>query len=510
MRGHLGWGKWVLLAVLTAYLWPPARGFLFVNEAINATVARQVVMGARLYQQAADWKGPLGYLLYAAILAPTRFSLVALHVAALGLVVALVACAVLLVRRLGATGAQFAAAAFTVIFLAHTLGPSLEMDLPMAVGSALGFLCLVCTLLSKRFRPVLGVLAGLLLVLAASCKQVAVLDLLALLGGAVWLARRRGITGRVLASLVLGVVLGAGLVALLVARYSTFSAYLAWVWVIPSAAQRVSLGLRAQTWMILVSEMVPASALLWALGLLGAVEAFRRRVSGGEGNPGEAAVLGILLPLWLLAGLAGLLSGGQPLAYHMTQVAVPLCVLGATGFHRCLAACGSEQRRRYLAGVVVVALALGLAMPLRNSAWRWRDRVLSAETADTGRQVGERLAALTTADDCVLVLTHDPSTVFYSGRRVASRYLVLEHFWNRALERNLARAERIIGPLAYPSRLLLEEVRRNRPRYILVPEGQSWWEEEAGTTERRAWLQELLSGYRLAGVNLLYREYVRD
>jgi hypothetical protein len=195
----------------------------------------------------------------------------------------------------------------------------------------------------------------------------------------------------------------------------------------------------------------------------------------------------------------------------MTQAAVPLCVLGAIGFHRCLAACRWEQWRRYLAGAVVVALALGLAMPLRNSAWRWRDRVLTARAPDTGRQVGERLAALTTPEDCVLVLTHDPSAVFYSGRRTASRYLVLEHFWNRTLERNLAgSAERVIGPLAHPSRLLLEEVRRSRPRYILVPDGQPWWEEEASTTERRAWLQELLKGYRPAGVNPLYREYVRE
>lgn len=78
MTSRAAWVKWVLLALLALLLWPPAGGFLFVNEAINATVARQVVLGARLYADAADWKGPLGYLIYAGVLAPTGFSLLVL------------------------------------------------------------------------------------------------------------------------------------------------------------------------------------------------------------------------------------------------------------------------------------------------------------------------------------------------------------------------------------------------------------------------------------------------
>jgi hypothetical protein len=532
--------KWVLLGLLAVLLWPPARGFLFINEAINATVARQVLMGARLYAEVADWKGPLGYLIYAAVLAPTHFSLVALHLFALLLVGLLLLWVGLMAWRLGGPGVAFPAAALTLVFLALTLGPSLEMDLPMAALSAAGYLALVWFLVGRPpasgttgVSPVapadtalppgpppsrlLPALAGFLLVLAVSVKQVTVLDLAALALACLWLSRRYSLGSRARAALLplaLGVLAGVGVMALVIAHYSTFRDYLAWAWIIPWAGQRVGLSERLLGWSILFVQMIPAVALIWALGLVAAVRFWRdrhgaTRTGAATGASKEVcAVLGVMLPLWLLAGIIGLLVGSQPLAYHMTQSAAPLGLLAALGLRGCLQTCPVGRWRRYLVAVVVVALALSLARPLRNSAWRWRDRVFASQATEVGRVVGARLASLTGPEDRIVVIAHDPSVVFWSGRRVGSRYLALEHYWNPSLEANLARSRGLLGPLADPARVLREDVRRTRPRFILVPADPPWFLEEA-TPQRSARLQELLRGYRLIKVDPLYREYER-
>lgn len=115
---------------------PPAQRFLYVNEAIAASVARQVLLGAELYHDVADWKAPVGYLLYAAVLKVTNFSLVAVHLMGWLFVVLLLLCAGGLAHRVSGRRAALAAGAFTLVFLVHTLGPAVEVDLFMALFSA--------------------------------------------------------------------------------------------------------------------------------------------------------------------------------------------------------------------------------------------------------------------------------------------------------------------------------------------------------------------------------------
>ncbi len=518
------WVKWVMLGLLALVLWPPARGFLFVNEAINSTVARQVLEGARLYADAADWKGPLGYLLYAAVLGPTHYSLVALHLLGLALVGVVLWCVAGLARRIGGREAAFPAAALALVFLAQTLGPSLEMDLIMAALAAAGYLALVSYLTSgERASRLLPALSGVLLVLAISVKQVALLDLAALVLACLWLTRQPALASRARRAclpLLLGVLAGAALVALLIARYSTFHDYLAWAWIIPSAGQHLSLADRLGTWSTLLTSMIPPVALIWALGLVGAVWVWRegRTVQGAEGSrrpatppvlQGEGAGREIV-SLWLLAGIFGLLAGGQALAYHMTQAAAPVAVLAALGLRGGLRAVPDRSWRRYFVAVVMVALALGLGEPLRGAAWRWRDRVFASQETEVSRVVGARLAAATGPEDRILVLSHNPAVLFWSGRRAASRYLVLEHYWSGALESNLPRFRPLLGPLAEPSQALLADVCRTRPRFILVPENDPLFQQESASPARRVWLQKLLRGYYLAGRDPLYSEYERD
>ena len=565
MTSRSAWVKWVLLGVLTCGLWPPARAFIFVNEAINSTVARQVLLGGRLYADAADWKGPLGYLIYAAVLHASHFSLIALHLFALVLVALLVACVGRLAFRLGGPEAAFPAAVLAVIFLAGTLGPSLEMDLIMALLSAAAYLCLVEFLLGSAgfqacSRPpgsagfqacvsgpppaaglevcatpsrLLPLLSGLLLVLAASTKQVAGLDLAALVA-ALLLLRRDLATPlparRALAPVLLGAVLGLAAVALLVARYSTFRDYLAWAWIIPAVGQHVTFLVRLQTWADLLPRFVAPVGLLWALGLVAGYQFLVERRRAPLPNL-ELATRDsrLLLPLWLLAGIIGLLSGSQALPYHQTQAAAPLAVLGALGLCRWLAArsappllpgegAGGEESgagggasaRRYGRAVLAVALALTLALPLRDAAWRWRDRVLRPPDTDVSRVIAARLVPQMAPDDTLLVLAHDPSVLFWTGHRAASRYLVEEHYWGRGLEAGLPRFRSLLGPLAAPPATLLSDARAQRPKFILVPSSQPWFQLDLSVPGRQAWLQDLLTGYHAAATDPLYTEYKRD
>lgn len=236
------------------------------------------------------------------------------------------------------------------------------------------------------------------------------------------------------------------------------------------------------------------------------------RAEAGQAPEPRAAsgLVYVLLPLWLLAAVIGSLAGSQALVYHWTQAAVPLSVLASLGLVRCLEACGSRPWRRYLAGVVVVTLALTLILPLRGTAWRWRDRVFKPPEAGRDYQAGKHLAEMTTPEDYILVLDHVPSPVFWSGRRVASRYMMLEHLWNPALyAARSPRLKRWLGPLADPRALFLQDVRRHPPRYILVPREQEWWENELAVPEQGRVIDILLADYELVGHSEAYEEYRR-
>ena len=203
-------------------------------------------------------------------------------------------------------------------------------------------------------------------------------------------------------------------------------------------------------------------------------------------------------------------TGRQALAYHMTQCAVPLAVLAAVGLRRCLAALPASPWRRYLVVAIVIALAVGLGEPLRSAAWRWRDRVLAPQDAEVSRVIARRLVAAAGPEGHLLIVAHDPSVLFYSGLRPASRYIALEYYWRDNLESGLPRFRGLLGPLADPAQTLIDDVRRTRPRFILVPERDPAFQKEAARGGRRAWLARLLQGYHVAGEDPVFTEYERD
>jgi len=132
-RTYLAWAGLVLLVV---FLRPPVRNFVYVNEAIYATVGQQLLLGADPYHDGADWPGPIGYLLYAAVLRVTGGSVVAIHLFGLLVFFAAIACAVGLAHLLSGAKTKLLAGLMTLVFLSHTLGPIVEVELFMATFTA--------------------------------------------------------------------------------------------------------------------------------------------------------------------------------------------------------------------------------------------------------------------------------------------------------------------------------------------------------------------------------------
>jgi len=506
---HLAWAGLVLLV---AFLRPPACNFVYVNEAIYATVSQQILMGAELYHDAADWKGPIGYLLYAAVLRVTGGSVVAIHLFGLLVFSAVIVCAAALARLLAGPKTALLTAFMTVVFLAHTVGLTVEMDLFMAAFSAAAFLCLVSFLTAKKPHTALPVMSGVFAVLAASCKQIALLDCGALLVGALVIARHQSTSRRAgsgLRLLFAGVALGVLVVAVLVVRYSNLQDFVAWVWVIPAVAQSAGLAARLHSLAESMIHPISSTALIWAFGIVAAIDWVRRSsTTGSHSDERPATPVGWLLVLWMAGGIVGSCVSSYPLQYHFTQPAVPLSILASVGLARCVAAMQAKHWQRYLLVGVALCLILSMARPLKHAAWVWRDRVFKMPDNSQVRAALD-LSAQTTGTDRILVLDHNPGVVFWSKRRVASRYLVLEHLLNHKLWEQLPRYEPIIGELSHPRQLFLKEVRAHRPKFILLPD-TDWWQKELSQPSNKELVGQILEGYGYVDNRYGYRWYVRD
>jgi len=485
---------------------------VYVNEATYATVGQQVLLGAELYRDAADWKGPIGYLLYAAVLRVTGGSVVAIHLFGLLVFFAVVVCAAALARLLAGPKTALLTAFMTVVFLAHTVGLTVEMDLFMAAFSAAAFLCLVSFLTAKKPHTALPVISGVFAVLAASCKQIALLDCGALLVGAFLIARHQSTSRRArsgLRLLLAGVALGILVVAALVARYSNLQDFVAWVWVIPAVAQSAGLGARLHGLAESMIHPISSTALIWAFGIVAAIDWVRRSsTTGSHSDQQPPTPVGWLLVLWMAGGIVGSCVSSCPLQYHFTQPAVPLSILASLGLARCVAAMQAKHWQRYLLVGVALCLILSMARPLRHAAWVWRDRVFNMPDNSQVRAALD-LSAQTTGTDRILVLDHNPGVVFWSKRRVASRYLVLEHLLNHKLWEQLPRYEPIIGDLAYPRQLFLKDLRAHPPKFVLLPEAE-WWQKAALQPHNQELLDQVLEGYERVDTCYGYQWYVRD
>ncbi|CAN5590493.1 hypothetical protein BH23ACI1_BH23ACI1_22260 [soil metagenome] len=213
---------------------------------------------------------------------------------------------------------------------------------------------------------------------------------------------------------------------------------------------------------------------IWAIGTLAAAVAvwsWRWRAS----PPGRAALLGVI---WLGAAMIATMANGPRLftTYFMPSL-VPLGLLSAWLFHQTL---GSGERRRTIAGWIVLALAGGMLIrggTLSRAAdatmWdarhlfghtdrqeylgRFRSRATQAFNAATNDRLADYVRAATEPHERVFVFGMTAGTYFSSQRLPGSRFL-----WAYAPV-----SEMIPGP-DFRVETLAAELAHTAPRYIIL------------------------------------------
>jgi hypothetical protein len=317
------------------------RPCLSDDEAIYATVAREMLTGHELYRDVIDHKPPAIYVVYAATqaVAGAVGGMVLLHLVLIGVVFAT---ALLLARivRLHWPGTDARApAAAALLWIAYTttlvdvdaLAANCELFMMLPLVGA------VCVFLDGRGRLGDQALAGILIGVACLFKYQAGIQL-PLLGAAALFGRGAGGVGRRLLAVV---ALGAGFAAMI-------GFALCWVWRgggLDEALFWLKFNFAyievGTSWHELVQRLairgglvVGSAALLYGLGTAAVVAARR--------EPFVRFMAG-----WLLVSGIAVFVGGRFFGHYFHQLTAPLAVLAAP------AAVRLWQRRRALVGFAI-------------------------------------------------------------------------------------------------------------------------------------------------------------
>lgn len=198
--------------------------------------------------------------------------------------------------------------------------------------------------------------------------------------------------------------------------------------------------------------------------------------------------------LWLTASFLGTAIGGYFREHYFFQMIPPIAVLAGAGVVWL-----AERWSAVRSGIVAMALCLGaiafgvLVMPnyYLFGTPAEKARLLYADAPfPESIPVGEYLAQNAHPEDRVFVYGNEPQILYYSSRRAASRYIYVYPQLTPApgvLERQDA---------------LLNELRSNHPRYIVVHCGLSpyFFDEPPPQHLQVQFVQLLQESYQLVGV----------
>jgi len=471
----------LLFVVLAALLvWFRRHAFalpLEVDECIYAYAGERLLAGDRLYVDIWDHHPFGGYALFAAAIALAgnqpevfRWMAIGFSIISLGLIWAIA-------RRTGGAAAAVVAAALFALASSDpgTAGEGCNREIYMTT------LLLAAWWLAGTPTPPTraGVLlAGAMIALASAFKMVAAVHWCALAAYLAWAHHKRGdwrrVVGRLLvfalAPLVLWVATGAYFAA--TGRWADFL----------DATVHFNLGYAAGS---------------------GGFRRFLRFFAPGQ----QSQVFASALPLWIAAAAAGagyllpqmaerrrqvlalvlfaiasyvaVCLPGRFFAHYYYLMIAPLVLLVAAACAHWGAVWTSVRRRspaRLLPGLMVIgALAASESVhylsqpPFGITVGRYHGRDF------WGRAIGAMLARVTAPDDFVFVYGNDAEIYYYSGRRCASRHVMLVGLEEGSRNLELHR------------RQLISDLRRNLPRVILVlfdhppfPEWKAFLDEHYG------------------------------
>lgn len=321
------------------------RPCLSDDEAIYATVAREMLTGHELYRDVVDHKPPAVYLVYAAtqVIGGPLGGMVVLHALLIGVVFATALLLARIVRLHGPGADPRAPAAAALLWIVYTttladvdaLAANCELFMMLPLVGA------VAVFLDARGRLGDHALAGILIGVAGLFKYQAGI-MLPLFAATAVLGAGDGRLGR---RLVAVLALGAGVVAVIgfaacwLWRGGGLDAAVFWLRFNFAYIQAgTSWGEVVQRLAIRGGLVVGSAALLYVLGVAAVItarrEAFVRFMAG-----------------WLLASAIAVVVGGRFFGHYFHQLTAPLAVLAAPAMVRLW------QRRRAVVGLAIAVPA---------------------------------------------------------------------------------------------------------------------------------------------------------
>jgi 4-amino-4-deoxy-L-arabinose transferase-like glycosyltransferase len=477
------WPLWIALAAVAGVAVlrvPNIVQPMGPDQGVYATIGWALQRGLDLYRDLFEQKPPGIYLTYLSgfLLLGNRTSAIFAidYLAGMVLVVAIFGVGRALVsRRFGALAAAVVAIG-TLPAARHAYGGFLERAVTESFIIPLAAVAAWCAVMAfARGGDRWAFTAGLLVGMAAVYKQTALIYWPAF---TLWFW---GVTD-LRRAIRFGALAGAGLIV-------APALALAWLW---------SRGVLGEMWVAIVEFNLAYLALgdqgfgftlnryahevfrrmkgdeVWAIGTLAcavAVLSWRRR----DTPPGRLALLGVI---WLGgAAIATIANGPRLFTTYFMPSLVPLSLLIAWLFHQTL---GSADRRRLLAGALVLALTAGVMYrsgSARRAAdatlWdarhlfghtdrqtylgRFRSRATQAFNAATNDRLADYVRAHTEPHERVFVFGMTAGTYFSSQRLPASRFL-----WAYAPV-----SEMLPGP-EFRVDTLAAELARTSPRYIIL------------------------------------------
>lgn len=417
----------VALGVATIWLRAPSFGFKTwnVDEAIHASIARQLLDGGVLYRDAVDQRTPLTYVAMAGILGVAGTdNLAAAHVCLALLIAATGGLLFFALRRRAGT----AAAVWTAL-----LYPALATTL-FYVGDANAFVtewfvaffasAAACFFFAGPQPRVL--LAGSWVALGFLSKQPGALDLAApavalLLWSRVSSDPRPG-GRRAPLALATGFALPVLLVVAYYAARGAFGDFVFYTWSYNVRFYGPAIGAaeRGATALLpfrLLADAAPALLVVVAAGIATAIfHVVQRRRTAPED---QANPLRLYLLLWGASATLGTAAGGRGFDHYAIQALPALCagagwVLGGLS-SLTLARHASILRRLAAAGVIASVI-----LTVAPAVWRARTRTLPVDpSARTARFIAER----TTPDERIFVWGYHPDIYLFANRAAGSRFV---------------------------------------------------------------------------------------
>jgi hypothetical protein len=353
-----------------------------VDEGFTAITANVLRSGGTPYKDSVDHRGPVTYLVYAAVFALAgKNNMLALHLTLIGVVVALLSLLALLATRImSARGTVFALLYFALV---STFGFSstdlmaFHTEWLVILFTSLGVL--ICWRALDRQAPLgTAILCGVCFALAGFTKQPAVLDALAtlvFLGTLAWFGptENLGLTRRQVLSTIAGIVLGGAIVtgaicAFFVAR-GAWSDFVFYVWTYNRSYYMAALSFPSKLdALVKVYDLLMTRVefpLLAAGGFLSLASA-----GGWLGVRTKASWRQLHIALWGVSSLCGVLAGTRPYAHYFIMLLPSWCLLAGLGVDAfapaittALAGNLSPARKAIRALIVAAVAAVFLARP---------------------------------------------------------------------------------------------------------------------------------------------------